>query len=370
MQSHPPQPAIPRHPLVSDNSDGDITITHAPRLTTGRSTSLQDRLLAAKERNTSLQPAKGAPRDPLDKYIKGNMPKVHVADSTATLNFIDIDLVIEWENYDRGKLIAIPFSIEADKIENHVTIGEHLLTAATEITQAENLGISTPTPSDDATRYGHIPTSFLIYNLSDDNINTLMQRGIWSSQAITFRVTELHPPRPDFLFTIRGLTTRDDDSILDMVKIAWEGNTIQNIIEDIVKSFDEDCQTIIRTNIHQFLCSIQVKRLDFKTKGKVEAPRFNIYADGQFILDDNDWFHLRESLANLPYASPMQGRATTELSPATCSICHGVDHPTGMCDFQKMDDWNGPTSDSIAMNSPQFGDRNRCGPCTNRNFRF
>ena len=355
------------HPLITYDSHGDIKITYAPRLTTGPTASHHVRHPAVEERIALHQPVKGAIRDPRNKYTKGIMPKVHVADPMDILKYIDIDLIGEWENYKNGKLLAILFGNEAESLDNHKSIGKRLLTAVTEIIQADAVGISTPIPSENASRSEKFPNSFLIYNLSDENINTLMQRGVWSSPAITFRVVELNPPRPDFLFTLKGFTTRDATSILNVVKTVWQGHEAQKVINDVVDSFS--CPSI-RDKIHAFLRSVYIKRLNFRTKGNVEAPRFNVYADSRFIPDDDMWFNLRKSLANLPYTTLMLGRGTTEISPSTCSICHGVDHPTGMCKFPKMEGWNGPTHKTKRMTPYQYGDRNRRDIRTAREMRF
>ena len=161
-------------PLTISHSEGDITITHA-RLTTGQPISLHDHLLAKQECNTLLNPGKTNPCNPLNKYTNDDMPKVHVTDPMAILNLIDINLVIEWENYTNRKLLTIPFGINADLPKNHNHIVEKLLTVATEITQSDSLGISTPTPSNNAIRNEKTPTSFLIYNLTLDEIDLLMQ---------------------------------------------------------------------------------------------------------------------------------------------------------------------------------------------------
>lgn len=364
------QTSVTRRPLIASRSEGDITITHAPRLTTGR-TSLHDRLIAAQERNTLHQPTKNAPRNPLDKYlIIEDMPKVHVADPMSTLNFIDIKLAIEWENYTNGKLLAIPFGTDVNKTENHSSIAEKLFTAATEITQSNSIGISTPTPSGEAVRNQKTPTSFLIYNLSADEITTLTQRGVWSSSVITFRVAELHPPCPDFLFTIKGFNLHDEKTILRMVETVWQSNDTQTIADGIVEAYDEESRTETRSKIQDFLNSVKVKRLDFKIKGEIEAPRFNVYADGQLIDDDDVWLFLRESLASLPYTSPMHGHGNTVISPSKCGICHGVDHPTGMCEFPEKEGWKGPTKDTIEMASSQNGGNNSRGTRNNRQTKF
>jgi hypothetical protein len=127
------------------------------------------------ECNALLKLGKTTPYNPLDKYTNNNMSKIHITDSTAILNFIDINLVIEWENHTNGELLAILFSIDTDSPKNHIHIVEKLLTMATEITQSDSLGISIPTPSNNAIYNKKTSISFLIYNLILDKIDLFMQ---------------------------------------------------------------------------------------------------------------------------------------------------------------------------------------------------
>jgi hypothetical protein len=131
-----------------------------------------------------------------------------------------------------------------------------------------------------------------------------------------------------------------------MVKATWKNNGAE-IIEDLSENSEEEHRDETRDRIQSFLDSVHIKRLNFQAKGKIDVPRFNVYADGQLILDDDVWFYLRKTLASLTYTSPMLGRAHTAITPCTCAICHGVDHPTGMCEFPEKKGWNGPTVESI-----------------------
>src|SRR5258708_2004597 len=160
IQRGPTLNTTPTHqPLTATRSEGDLVTANAPCLTTGRSSTLHNRLLVAKEHNALLPSStKGPPRTPLDKYTKGIMPKVHTASTTSTLDLIDINLVLEWENYEHGKLLALPFGNKADNADNHSHIGERLLMASSEITESENLSISIQIPRYVASRIAHTHT--------------------------------------------------------------------------------------------------------------------------------------------------------------------------------------------------------------------
>jgi hypothetical protein len=74
---------------------------------------------------------------------------------------------------------------------------------------------------------------------------------------------------------------------------------------------------------------------------------------GELIQNDDLWVLLRNYLTGRTYATPLQGNGTTEIAPNNCGICHGIDHPRGLCAFPDLEDWNGPK-----RNVNQRGGRN------------
>jgi hypothetical protein len=62
------------------------------------------------------------------------MPMVYTASAMSTLDLININLVLEWEDYEHGKVLALPFSNEVDNPDNYSYIRKCLLIAASEIT--------------------------------------------------------------------------------------------------------------------------------------------------------------------------------------------------------------------------------------------
>ena len=58
-------------------------------------------------------------RSSLDKYIQMDMLLIHYAHPTATLDHLDVNLVGDWENLPKGKLLAQPFDLDATTISKH-----------------------------------------------------------------------------------------------------------------------------------------------------------------------------------------------------------------------------------------------------------
>lgn len=105
---------------------------------------------------------------------------------------------------------------------------------------------------------------------------------------------------------------------------------------------DEGTRDSATIAVQSFLDSVQVTRLDTRDKGNTLKPTFNIYADGSFINDVKTWVTIRAHLANRTYHSTKLGQGKTDIIPFRCGLCHGVDHPRGMCPFPDLDGWKGP----------------------------
>jgi hypothetical protein len=188
------QPAQPRRPLFASHSESNIFNSGPqPHLSSIR---------ARVEENAAMRhtgPNK-SPRSSPDKYTKAIMPTVHDAFPTAIYENIDLTLLDTWETCSGEKLLIQPFDKIADVSNAHANLRSTILSAIAEITQDEDLSISVPIPNGKQS-----PTTLLAYNLSHEQCNSLLERHVWASSVITFRVMPIDPPCPDFLFTIKDL---------------------------------------------------------------------------------------------------------------------------------------------------------------------
>ena len=265
--------------------------------------------------------------DPLDKYTRATMPKINDAHPTAIFDLIDLSVIDEWDSYPDGKLAAIPFGSEVRNIALHDDIRNRIFIAAAEITKAQQIFVSGPRLNAHVREIKRYPSTFLIYDLSELQRGTLLERQVWSSTEITFRVAPILPCRSDFLFSIAGLTTLTTDNVRDMVFKAWRDKETLAMIQETAQVSNSEGPTIHVHVLEDFLNSMEVKRLDVKEKKGALSPRFNVYADSKYIQDHNVWGKIRHLLATRQYISTMIGRGTTNMAPFNCGICHGADHP-------------------------------------------
>ena len=300
--------------------------------------------------------------DPVDKYNKAPMPKVHDANPTAIFDSIDLSVIDEWDSLPEGKLAAIPFGPEVDKISLHDEIRRRIFTAAAEITKAQQTAVAGPRPHAHAKQDATPPYTFLIYNLSEIQRRTLLDRSVWSSAEITFRVTPLLPTKPDFLFSIAGLSTLATDNVREMVLRTWQKREPLLAVKAIIQATNNDAHATSLDDLESFLNSMVVERLDMKEKKGILAPRYNVYANANFIQDPDTWEALRHTLATQQYHSTMLGCGTVRLTPFNCRVCHGVDHPSGLCPFLDIEGWKGPTGQETSEMMGNGNSGNRTTP--------
>jgi len=180
--------------------------------------SIRDRMAAANERGDTESTNRTSAWNPLDKYTNSDMDPVHLGHPMAALKNIDLDTIGSWEQIPGVKLLAQPFGAYANKIENHNALKALIFAAVIEITNADKVSICAPRRSPTANRN---PSSFLIHNLSEKQKQTLLLRGVWSSTNITFRVLPIEPECPNYLFSIKGLTTQDCSVVYDAIEKVW-----------------------------------------------------------------------------------------------------------------------------------------------------
>ena len=352
----PPPPKNLVRPLALSRSEGSITVTRAPLPTIAPHSSLQKRLAAAAERSTPASSNRGPPREPIDKYTRATMPQIYDAHPTAPLDYISIDLIGKWENLSGGKLLAIPFDDIAQNLDHHNTVKGQIFAAVEEITQSKEVSVLAPRQRQGTKE---TPTSFLVYNLTEDECTLLLERRVWSSPTITFRVTKLNPQCPDFLFQIKGFSTLVTNDILETVRSVWQSEEVGSLLEDVASAFPDHEYDLVKTSASAFLNSVRVTRLDTKSSGDSLQPRFNVYVSGSTISNDEAWLFLRDSLASLTYETLMEERGETLIIPYNCSLCHGVDHPRGLCPFPLVPNWNGPGHRPQSTNQRGRGGRTR-----------
>ena len=270
------------------------------------------------------------------------MPRVQDAFPAAVIANIDLTVLDEWFSNEGMKLLIIPFEDKAHDPELRGDIGNKILTAVEEITTSPKVAIAPPVPNNTITKPKQMPITYMAYHLTKAEYDILTSRHVWSLEAIMFRVIPTDPPCPDFLFTIRGLATLDENRIFKMVRRVWNDDDTMMFLFDEINDGHNGNPKEIQKTISHLIQSLRVTQLKIKDKGSALTPHFNVYINGKSTTNEELWVNLRTYLANREYSLPLQGTGKVVKAPFTCRACHGVDHPRGLCPFPDLKGWNGP----------------------------
>ena len=357
-QSRKTNPANEENSLTPQASSNNT----APTPPNPRKTSLQTLVSLGGVRPPKPKPTTGTPnalaRDTLKKYINVEMPEIHMANPSALFDLVESPLLKEWDNYPEGKLAIIPFGIEIHSQLQVRNLRNLIFTAVAEITQAERLGLSAPRPNEKANSISRHPMTFLAYNLTENQCKILQERSVWASPELTFQVAPIEPCRPNYLFTLADFTTMDADEIHRMVLGIWKDDESQEFFTSLTQAMEMDDQTTgeppltlpeiqavvnsMRISVIKLMIHVPIDPENPSATKPILKPRFNIYVDSKHIRDFQIWTQIRNFLADRSYYTPTLDQGRTIIAPHNCGICHGVDHPRGLCSFPSLPGWKGP----------------------------
>ena len=226
------------------------------------------------------------PAHPHDKYTQGPMPTIFDEHPATLLAGLDKHQLQSWLQLPTGKILARPFDIEVNYQPNHRLIAKTLLTAAKEITGATRATVATPIRDRDEQRENGTkhPITFLIHDISKRDMETLLQKKVWSSKEITFQVSPINVKRPEFLFMLEGMATNNKESVIACLVETWSDTTTTNFTRRLAnRAPDEEEQQNRFGEMISFMESARVEHLDIRSGGGQEDPHYNVYANGELI---------------------------------------------------------------------------------------
>ncbi|KAH9020283.1 hypothetical protein EDB83DRAFT_2320670 [Lactarius deliciosus] len=134
--------------------------------------------------------------------------------------------------------------------------------------------------------------------------------------------------------------TKEDIEVI--IKEVWADKDTRDFINTVTIGHPEDEHEQVYNALVKLTNSIHLTRLDIKQPGDLLIPQFNVYTKGREAINLGVWPRVRKYLAGRTYSGRMMGTGITSISPYHCRICHGVDHPRGLCPFPEVEGWNSP----------------------------
>ncbi|KAG1718172.1 hypothetical protein EDD22DRAFT_964063 [Suillus occidentalis] len=220
-----------------------------------------------------------------------------------------------------------------------------------------NPRVAPPSPSN-GKNAKDFPKSFLVFDIPTEVVSMIIHQRVWSTPEITIEARPfLSRDLPTSFMCLNGFTTSNPVIVASAVRDAWTApETLGKIVEILEKS------EIPLDRVYDaatYLCdSISVEFIDYKAAKAISLPRFNIFANCP-SNQPRTWTSLCANLMQIHYRTPLDGTGIA-IPFTSCTLCHSIGHPNGLCKFPDLPSWNGPKhKNKASKHSPKSRGKER-----------
>lgn len=216
--------------------------------------------------------------------------------------------------------------------------------------------ISLPIAELPVTRPNTDPLSMLVLGLTAEQAERAVRYKFISSPDITLIAHPFGWFWPGFHGTLVGYTTSDQNIVYTITRRELLSKKVMGAMVQIL----HDHPGVLngqpaRTAYENSLDTLAISFLDIRGPGGIPTPVFRLHLD--LLVDDITAFcAMRDVLHQADWRDSFHGpgRLITP-SGSTCGICHGSDHPRGLCPYPDLPGWMGPRRTPEAAPAPAAG---------------
>ncbi len=335
----PPDPSMPRQPRLQPHANQGAPPISPP---SNRLHSLDvfdigddDNLPEAVRRGGAATEGEDERPTPISR--EGD-PEVHRQDPEAHLRGLSDDWIQEVWSDPAGT------SITLSMFNPHFTrsyganrrAASDLRRSITQITGETNFLVIAPDQAADFRGRG--PVEWAVTGLSREGVDRILRRRVWSFRYITFfpRRRALNIPR--WLLAVEGFLDDNTANIERAIRSTFERPQVRQRIEQMIRANPEFLGIPTNEAFRRIMSSLRVTvyTLDNETVVAnifLRSPTQSVKVWRRWIME----------LRDLTFGSFHTAIARVR-RVSTCAGCLGVDHPTHLCPFPRMQGWNGPES--------------------------
>ncbi|KAG1726453.1 hypothetical protein EDD22DRAFT_853543 [Suillus occidentalis] len=347
ISSPPPRknPPLPFSPITIETSDEDGLRAQLEVAETNRT------IVRNIAPTTTNNPQRFTPTP------NGGFPAIHLPHAAALLDFMSPSTINAWLAVGGSKFLVRVFDYNGKEHETmNAILTQHIRNVVAEIMNEHNLGpvnprVAPPSPTN-GKNVKDFPKSFLVFDIPTEVTNMLVHQRIWSTPEITIEARPfLSHDLPTSFLCLNGFTTSDPGTVTRAVRDAWTAPETLGQIVGILEKSEIPLDRIY--DAATYLCdSISVEFIDYKVAKAISLPCFNIFANCP-SNQPKTWTSLRAKLMTIQYHTPLDGTGIA-IPFTTCTLCHSIGHPNGLCKFPDTPSWNGPKhKNKVAKFSPK-----------------
>ncbi|KAI0037842.1 hypothetical protein FA95DRAFT_1578562 [Auriscalpium vulgare] len=278
---------------------------------------------------------------PLKIFTSGPFPPIYDSHAAAPLDHVDKGQVAEWWSINTTKLLLRVFGKETQDPKNLATLAARMVAMISEGFGEEDPLIAAPLPATEDEPNPRAPSTFLLHGISEETADMALGMGILDTKEITVQVLPFKLRNPALVLLIEGFSTTRVELIRTVVDKTWRSDASgARLMQFIADSEGEDAPLTVQ-QVTNFIASVRIIRIDMKGAGSLLIPHFAVIAEPDTIHSLTHWVTLRDHFAELTYRSNMVGTGSV-IPYLDCPLCHGCDHPRGLCPFPHVPGWQGP----------------------------
>jgi hypothetical protein len=204
----------------------------------------------------------------------------------------------------------------------------------------EGIKVTAPIAVSPPNNVDHAPYTYLVRNLPANAASELISQRCWATEKIGFLVYTAEAIMPTHLGAIDGLGAAEDDDVAmirDLVVQTFYSSDIGILIAEISASHPELRNLTPVERAANILLTLDIRIIKFSAQGGIPRPIANMYINCPFEKDE-DWTRLVDAVAKVEFRHSFLGTGTVRQG-WSCTICHGSDHPSGLCPFPSTPGW-------------------------------
>ncbi|KAI0722996.1 hypothetical protein C8Q76DRAFT_793981 [Earliella scabrosa] len=222
--------------------------------------------------------------------------------------------------------------------EKNRTTAQHISEVVTKITgltdfdviPVEPIETKTPTPGR------QMPTAWVIKRLTPRATETILHRKVYSLRKITIMPAPRSITISGFLFTLDGYLTKNIVAIEDGIKSVLRRDDFASMIAEMARGNQAFNGLTIQGAVERTVDSLRVEILElsernFVANAYIVPPTRKVELWRKFVIE----------LRRLSYGNYKNGVGRVRVPPFLYLGCKAADHPSQLCPFPNMPDWNG-----------------------------
>jgi hypothetical protein len=203
-----------------------------------------------------------------------------------------------------------------------------------------NAKITAPITAATPANLDHTPHTYLMRNISADDVTKLVLHQCWATSKIGFLVHTAEALMPSYLGAVQGFNMSDGDdtsALFNLVRWTFHEIKISTIIADASKSAVTGADVDPMKKAHDVIDTLNICIIHIWSQDGSLHPIVNLYLRWPFD-DDEAWSQLAAVVARTSYQDSLLGSGSY-YAGWMCTICHGADHPSGLCPFPLIPGW-------------------------------